>query len=107
MDLTETDLTAIQSDLLHLILTKKRQRLYNPRFGTDLLRFIFEPDDSITLGDIKQEISDSVRKYIPNLRVNDIFVQPSNRTEYAAVINIDYTITDDVFDVTETLIVYV
>ena len=30
LDLTSTDKSAIKSDLMHLILTRKGQRLYNP-----------------------------------------------------------------------------
>jgi hypothetical protein len=37
LDLTETDNKAIKADLLHLLLTRKGQRLYNPEFGTRLL----------------------------------------------------------------------
>ena len=46
---------AIKADLMHLLLTRKGQRLYNPDFGTDLLKFIFEPEDGMTLDGIKQE----------------------------------------------------
>jgi phage baseplate assembly protein W len=40
---------------MHLILTRKGQRLYSPDFGTDLLKFIFEPEDGLTLNGIKKK----------------------------------------------------
>ena len=42
IDLNADDNAAIKADLMHLILTIKGQRLYNPDFGTNLMRFIFE-----------------------------------------------------------------
>ena len=67
LDLNSDDQNAIKADLLHLILTRKGQRLYNPDFGTDLLRYIFEPNDSLTLSKISEEITTVVKKYLLNL----------------------------------------
>jgi phage baseplate assembly protein W len=97
LDLNQSDKSAIKADLMHLILTRKGQRLYLPDFGTDLLKFIFEPEDSLTLNNIKEEITTVVKKYLPNLTINEISVVESTESEYAAVVRIDYTITDGVF----------
>ena len=105
LDLTSDDNSAIKADLLHLILTRKGQRLYNPDFGTDLLRFIFEPNDSLTLGKIKEEITTVVKKYLPNLQINDVSVTQSEESEYAAVVRLDYTITDNVFETSDFVII--
>ena len=103
LDLTSTDADAIKSDLLHLILTRKGERFYNPQFGTDLLKFIFEPNDTLTLNQIKEEITSVVKKYLPKLKIKDIVVIQSEESEYAAVVTIDYEITDDVFTVSDSL----
>jgi phage baseplate assembly protein W len=105
LDLTTTDNQAIKADLMHLILTRKGQRLYNPDFGTNLLQFIFEPNDNLTFSSIKQEITDVVKKYLPNLQINEISVTESTESEYAAVLRIDYSITDDVFTTTDFIII--
>lgn len=105
LDLTSDDNAAIKADLMHLILTSKGQRLYNPDFGTDLLKFIFEPNDSMTLGGIKQEITTVVKKYLPKLQITEISVTQSPESEYAAVVRIDYTITDDVFTTSDFVII--
>ena len=84
--LNNIDADAIKSDLMHLILTRKGQRLYNPDFGTDLLRYIFQPEDGLTLGQIQEEITTVVRKYLPKLQINNISVTQSEDSEYAAVI---------------------
>ena len=105
IDITETDSQAIKADLMHLILTRKGERYYLPDFGTDLLQFIFEPNDLKTLSDIKLEITETVKKYIPNLSINEISVTPSEESEYAATVRIDYTVTDDVFEETDFVII--
>ena len=61
-NLTKTNETAIRADLLHLLLTNKGERLYMPDFGSDLKKFIFEPNDSITHIDIKNNINETIKK---------------------------------------------
>lgn len=96
-DLTKKDADAIKADLMHLILTNKGERYYNPEFGTNLKRYIFEPNDGFTFSQIKEEIIEAVKKYLPNLKINDVIIEPTQASEYAAYIRIDYTITQDVF----------
>tara|TARA_R110000787_G_scaffold195872_1_gene307234 strand:- start:21 stop:407 length:387 start_codon:yes stop_codon:yes gene_type:complete len=105
LDLNDNDKQAIKADLMHLILTRKGERLYLPDFGTNLLQFIFEPNDSITQSEIKSQISDTVKKYIPNLVINEVTVEQSNTSEYAATVRIDYTVTDDAFQATDFVLI--
>ena len=44
--LNSSDKQAIKADLMHLILTRRGERLYLPDFGTDLLKYIFEMNDT-------------------------------------------------------------
>jgi phage baseplate assembly protein W len=105
LDLNADDNSAIKADLMHLILTRKGQRLYNPDFGTDLLKYIFEPEDGLILSNIKEEIKTAVKKYLPKLNITQILVEQSSESEYAAVVRIDYTITDDVFTTSDYVII--
>ena len=72
LNINQTDRDAIKADLLHLLLTNKGERLYLPDFGSDLKKYIFEPNDSITHEEIRDNLNDSIEKYIPNLIVNSI-----------------------------------
>lgn len=105
LDLTADDNSAIKSDLMHLILTLKGQRLYNPDFGTNLLRYIFEPEDGYTLDKIKIEITTTVKKFLPKLVINEVTVDQSTENDYAAVVRLDYQITDDVFTTSDFVII--
>jgi len=107
INLNADDQRAIKADLMHLLLTRKGQRLYNPDFGTNLLKFIFEPNDTMTLDSIKEEVDYSIKKYLPKLVVTSLTVTPSEDSDYAAVIRIDYKITDDVFDIVDYVIINV
>jgi phage baseplate assembly protein W len=105
LDLTEQDNQAIKADLLHLILTRRGQRLYNPDFGTDLIRFIFEPNDALTEEGVKDEIRTVVKKFLPNLKLDEIIIAGSPESEYAAVVTISYTISDDVFTTSDMVVI--
>lgn len=105
LDLNNSDSAAIKADLMHLILTRKGERLYLPDFGTDLLKYIFNPNDSKTQGEIKQELSQVVKKYLPKLQINEVSVTQSVNSEYAATVRIDYTVTEDVFEATDFIII--
>jgi len=84
--LTETSAKEIRSDLLHLILTRRGSRYFLPDFGTRLYEFIFEPYDGLTQNAIEADIRDSVEKYMPNLIINRIAIEPADpslEVEYA------------------------
>lgn len=105
LDLNDEDSQAIKADLLHLILTRRGQRLYKPDFGTDLLKFIFEPEDGMTMVGIKEEIYNVVKTYLPQLQIDELSIAESDEDEYAAVVTIKYSITDAVFTTTDMVVV--
>lgn len=63
---------AYTSDLLLLLLTSKGERYYEPDYGTNLVKFIFEPNDNVTENDIQREIRETVKNYIPSLTITNI-----------------------------------
>jgi phage baseplate assembly protein W len=105
LDLNVTDTKAIKADLMHLILTNKGERLYLPDFGTDLRKHLFQPFDNITTGQIKEEISEAVKKYLPNLRITNVTLADATESEYGVVVKIEYIITEDVFETTDFVII--
>ena len=101
-ELNQTDRDAIRADLLHLLLTNKGDRLYLPDFGSDLRKFIFEPNDTITHDDIKKSLNDSISRYIPNLIVNSINFR-KNDIEELIIVELTYTVTDGTFQSSDTV----
>ena len=78
IDLNQTKEDEGYSELVHLIFTPKGQRLRDPNFGTRLIQFIFNPNDSETWGDILTEIKDTVSKYIPSCSIKDLTINESD-----------------------------
>ena len=78
LDLSDYDKEEIRSNLIHLILTRKGSRYFLPDFGTRLYEFLFEPFDGLTFNAIEADIRDSVSKYIPNLLINNITIEPAD-----------------------------
>jgi len=73
-DLSHTRAEQIKSELIHLIFTPKGQRLRNPDFGTRLIQFIFNPNDTQTWGDIVTEIKETVKMWIPDCTITEVEV---------------------------------
>jgi phage baseplate assembly protein W len=103
LDLTQTDAKAIKADLLHLLLTRKGQRLYNPEFGTRLLEYIYEPYDELTFSEVREEIDTAVKTYLPQVNLDNLTVEPSPLSEYAVLVTIEYTITDNIFELSDII----
>lgn len=88
---------AIKSDLMHLLMTNKGERLYMPDFGANLRQYIFEQNDTPSWDGIRNEINDAVRKYIPNLIINNLSTTQSEDNIHAVVVRVDYTVTTGAF----------
>jgi len=105
IDLNTSDSKAIKADLIHLLLTNKGERLYLPDFGTNLRKYLFNPDDEITNEGIKEEIISAVRKYIPNLNILEITINDSKDTQYGVTVKLNYLITDNIFEKSDSVII--
>lgn len=101
-ELNKTEKDAIRSDLLHLLLTNKGERLYLPEFGSDLRKYIFEPNDDMTHGKIKDSLNESIKLYIPNLLVNEISFK-TNDIEELIIVVLKYTVIEGTFSTTDTV----
>ena len=65
----------VRSNLIHLILSVKGSRYFLPDFGTNLMKYIFEPLDNSTKTSIDLEIRDAVKEFIPNLNITNVDVK--------------------------------
>lgn len=73
-DLSHSRAEQIKSEIIHLVFTPKGQRLRKPNFGTNLIQFIFNPNDNQSWGDVVSEIKESVKMWIPNCAITDVEV---------------------------------
>lgn len=84
----------VRSELMHVVFTPKGQRIRMPMFGSDLIKFIFEPDDSVTWEAVKTEVSDSVKMWIPNVKLNDIQIVKNENDESEIFVRLDYSVVE-------------
>lgn len=101
LDMTKTNKRAIKSSLMHLLLTNKGERLYSPDFGTDLKRFLFEPNIVSIQDDIRGEIQKAIDKFIPNLQVDRLDVEPIEGKDHSVIVKLEYTVTNSTFTETD------
>lgn len=94
-DMNETKEDSVKSMLLHIILTPKGQRLRKPDFGTDLIKFIFEPNDGSTWSGIKEEIRKQVSLYLPEVVFENINIIRNTENEHDIYVEIDYSINNN------------
>ena len=91
VDLNETYEASLQSQILHIIFTPKGQKLRDPEFGSDLVKFIFDPAVGRTLESIKSEIRDSISSRIPNVVLDDIKIIETDN-EHERIVSVYYTV---------------
>lgn len=81
--------TQIKSNLFNLLLTNQGERLFNPLFGANIRKRLFEGISSTVEEDITNDILSSVEMYIPQIIINKIEVD-ANPDEHSIGITVDY-----------------
>lgn len=79
---------------MHVIFTPKGQKIRDPEFGTDLIKFIFENNDSASWEGIKNEVASVVNKYTTNITLNDINVLKGEDDPSEVFVRIDYSVKE-------------
>lgn len=92
LDLNEEVKDKVASEILHVILTPKRSRLRNPEFGTDLIKYVFEPNDEITWDKVESEATEAVSKYVANTKLNSINVVAGEQNPRAVYLDLRYSV---------------
>lgn len=67
---TYTTMNQVKSNLINFLLTNRGERPFNPEFGADLKRSLFEQMTSVE--QLKDIISDRIRRYIPQITISNL-----------------------------------
>ena len=94
LDANETVKDKVRSQLMHIVFTPKGQRIRQPEFGTDLIKFIFEQSDQTSWEAVKNEVSESVKRWATNININDIQVVKNEDDESEIYVRLDYSVSD-------------
>lgn len=98
----------IKSNLRNLILTEPGERLGNPKFGTPLRKFIFEPYTSGQFEiDVEDAITTAINTYLPYISIDSILFDISNENIDKHLVNLElkYSINFSAVPTTDTLTV--
>lgn len=102
MDLNNTPEESLKSRLLHVVFTPKGQRLRNPDFGTDLIKYIHEPSDETTFEALKNDIAEQIYRYVPDVVFKDISIYNDDESENGKIVIIHYTINKGMTSIEQT-----
>lgn len=94
LDLNKSKADKIKSQLMHVLFTQKGQRIRQPEFGTNLIQFIFNPNDSQSWDDIKFELKEIVSRWIPDCSLEDIEIY-ENENGVGLVADITYSVLEN------------
>lgn len=72
-NMTLMGIATVKRDLMNHIFTRKGERLMMPRFGTTIPELVFEPIDSNTVQEVRDQLN-YVFNYDPRIRVVDLAV---------------------------------
>lgn len=90
LDVNNSEAEEIKSRVLHVIFTPKGQKLRDPEFGTDLIKYIFSQNDSEDLNSIKGEITESIKKYVPEVEFKDVNIYQEENDEHGIIVTVNY-----------------
>lgn len=107
LDLNTTVDESLKSRLLHVLFTPKGQRLRNPDFGTDLIKYIHDPADETTYERLKNDIIQQVSKYVPDIIFKDLSIYNDDNSENGKIVIIHYTIKKGQREIEQTAAVRV
>jgi phage baseplate assembly protein W len=90
-DLTKIeDIDVIVQSIVNIILTPKRTYIFDPEYGCDLYKYIFEPADDRTKNSIQSEIISSIGRYESRANISADVEFLSDKKGFNVSISIQY-----------------
>jgi phage baseplate assembly protein W len=80
----------IKYNLINLLLTNKGERVFNPEFGADLKRILFEGIVEDISSTIQNLIITNVNIFIPEVQVTDVIVNTDNKEKNSIAVTVVY-----------------
>jgi len=81
----------IKSNIINFILTNKGEKLFQPNYGADLRRMIFENINENNLKTLEIKLTNDIQNNFPNVVIQSlVFSQPTSQ-DYSLQLDITYT----------------
>ena len=91
----------IRTNLINYLLTNKNERVFNPNFGADLRRSLFDMENQ-TIESVREEIEAKVIELFPLINIDEILVRTlsDNHTiQFSIVYNISSYGVNDIVNI--------
>lgn len=94
-DMNETIKDKVRSIIMHIIFTPKGQKLRDPEFGSDLIKYIFDPQDQLSMESIKSDVSEMINKYVgKNVNLDNIEIAQDENNQHKIFVKVTYTVKE-------------
>ena len=94
LDLNLTKAQMIKSQLMHVLFTPLGQRIRQPNFGTNLIQFLFNPNENETFSDVMSTLKQIIKKWVPDCALESIeMIETDNGLGLNAIIR--YSVNED------------
>lgn len=104
LDVNKDGKSKIRSLLMHIIFTPKGQKIRDPEFGTNLIKYLFEPNEETSWDGIKNEINEAVNKYMTGITINEISALESSDDLHQIYVRLDYTVNNGIQKINDSII---
>lgn len=85
------DIEVILSSWNNILLTPRRSYMFDPEYGSNIYKMVFEPADERTQTEIINEVVDTIRRYDDRARIKEVKVAFSqNKKGFNISIDVEY-----------------
>jgi uncharacterized protein len=107
-ELNYTTLDQAKTDLVNLLLTHKGERYMQPNYGTNLRRFLFQPNTQEMEGEIRNEILDTIKRWLPFISIGTLNITRDIEQidQYKIRIALEVSVIDDITKFTNITFVF-
>lgn len=104
VDTNTTIKSKIRSILMHIVFTPKGQKLRDPQFGTDLIKYIFEPNEESVWNNIKDTLNNAIARSLPNVVINNFEMLKNEEDPHEVYVKLSYSIQDGANIITDNVV---
>ena len=82
-----TNATAIARSIRNIVFTTPGEKVFDPNFGSNVSKLLFEIVDDVSALAIRDEIENSIRNHEPRVELIDVIIEPNyDANEFNATI---------------------
>lgn len=86
-----TDLEVLINSWNNILITPRRTYMFDPEYGSNLYKMVFEPADQRTVNKVVNEVTQNLLKYDDRAIIDDVDVTFfKNRKGFSVAVSVDY-----------------